>query len=126
GCAHTNYREGRQMGRLEGKAAIVLGAAARDNMGQHIARRFRDEGAQVTVAGRHAEELERFANEIGGFWTLCDITKKADNEALASFGKEKMGHVDIGVNSTGWGYLAPFLESKEEDIDKIMDLQFKG
>ena len=114
------------MGRLEGKAAIVLGAAARDNMGQHIAKRFRDEGAQVTVAGRHPDELKRFAEEIGGHWTTCDITKKAEVVALTQFAKDRMGHVDIGVNATGWGYLSPFLESKEEDIDKIMDLQFKG
>jgi len=114
------------VGRLNGKAAIVLGAAGRNNMAQHIARRFRDEGAQVTVAGRHDDELARFADEIGGHWTRCDITKKADVTALARFGVEKMGHVDIGVQATGWGYLAPFLESTEEDIDKIMDLQFKG
>lgn len=114
------------MGQLEGKAALVLGAAGRNNMGQAIARRFRAEGAQVTVAGRHAEELERFANEIGAAWTLCDITKKADVTAMAQFAKSKMGHVDVGVNASGWGYLSPFLESKEEDIDRIMDLQFKG
>ena len=30
------------------------------------------------------------------------------------------------MNSTGWGYLSPFLDSTEEDIDRIMDLQFKG
>ena len=114
------------MGRLEGKAAIVLGAAARDNMGQHIARRLRDEGAQVVVAGRHADELQRLAEEIGGHWTTCDITKKAEVAAMVDFARQKMGHVDTGVNATGWGYLAPFLDSKEEDIDKIMDLQFKG
>ena len=96
------------MGRLQGKAAIVLGAAGKDNIGQHIARRFAEEGAKVVVAGRKIEPLQRLADEIGGQATVCDIK------------------VDIGVNSTGWGYLSPFLESTEEDIDRIMDLQFKG
>ncbi len=114
------------MGRLEGKTAIILGAAARDNMGQHIARRFHDEGAAIVVAGRRLDELERFAKEIGGYAISCDITKKAEVEALAKFAKDKTGRVDIGVNATGWGYLSPFLESTEADIDKIMDLQFKG
>ena len=114
------------MGRLDGKAAIVLGAAGQDNMGQHIARRFRQEGAQVTIAGRKPEHMEAFAKEIGAHWTLCDITKKADVQAMTQFGMDRMGHVDIGVNATGWGYLSPFLDSTEEDIDKIMDLQFKG
>lgn len=60
------------MGRLAGKAAVVLGAAGRGNMGQVIARRFRDEGAHVTVAGRKMDELERFAAEIGGHALPCD------------------------------------------------------
>jgi NAD(P)-dependent dehydrogenase (short-subunit alcohol dehydrogenase family) len=113
-------------GRLTGKAAIVLGAAGRNNMGQAIARRFRDEGAQVTVAGRQGEELKRFAGEIDGHWATCDITSLPSVAALAAHAKAAMGHVDIGVNATGWGYLAPFLESTEADIDRIMDLQFKG
>ena len=45
------------MGRLNGKCAVVLGAAGRDNMGQVIARRFTAEGAKVLVAGRHLDEL---------------------------------------------------------------------
>lgn len=114
------------MGRLQGKAAIVLGAAGKDNIGQHIARRFTAEGAKVVVAGRRIEPLQRLADEIGGYATVCDITRKADNVALANFTREKLGKVDIGVNSTGWGYLSPFLDSTEEDIDRIMDLQFKG
>jgi NAD(P)-dependent dehydrogenase (short-subunit alcohol dehydrogenase family) len=114
------------MGRLQSKVAIVLGAAGKDNMGQHIARRFREEGADVVVAGRHEDELKRFADEIGGKYALCDITSKAEVFALADFTREQFGKVDIGVNATGWGYLADFQESAEEDIDKIMDLQFKG
>ena len=54
------------MGRLAGKVAYVLGAAGRGNMGQVIAQRFAEEGAIVAVGGRHAEELEWLAGEIGG------------------------------------------------------------
>ena len=36
------------------------------------------------------------------------------------------GKLDIGIQATGWGYLSPFLESTEEDLVKIMNLQFKG
>ena len=49
------------MNQLEGKGAIVIGAAARGNMPQVIARRFAQEGARVVVAGRKMEELGRFA-----------------------------------------------------------------
>ena len=93
------------MKRLNGKVAVVLGAAGRGNMGQHIARRFAAEGAQVVVAGRHQEELEACAAAIGGAAALCDITVKADLERIAAFAKGRFGGLDIAVNATGWGLL---------------------
>jgi len=114
------------MAKLNGKFAVVLGAAGRDNMAQHIAARFAREGARVIVAGRHRDELEHFARTIDGAACICDITVKADNDRLAAFAKERFGHVDIAVNATGWGYLSGFLETSEDDLVKIMNLQFKG
>jgi 2-hydroxycyclohexanecarboxyl-CoA dehydrogenase len=114
------------MGRLEGKSAIVIGAGNHGNMAQVIARRFADEGAQIVVAGRKMEELERFAAEIGGHAIHCDITDRASVFALAQSAKAKMGSVSIAVNSTGWGFLKPFLDNTDEELDSMMALQFKG
>ena len=113
-------------GRLHGKTAIVLGAAGRDNMGQAIARRFTEEGAKVAVAGRHKDELDRFAKEIGGRGLLCDITDRAQVFALTRDVKKAFGRVDIGLNATGWGLLEPFEQTTEESLSKMIDLQFKG
>ncbi len=105
------------MTRLAGKTAVVLGAAGRGNMAQVIAERFVEEGARVIVAGRHAEELERFAAEIGAGWTTYDITSKAECDALAAFADD----VQIAVNATGWGLLKPFLETKRlSDSERAM------
>jgi 2-hydroxycyclohexanecarboxyl-CoA dehydrogenase len=112
--------------RLEGKRAVVLGCGGRDNLGQAIARRFAAEGASVVVASRNDEELARFAKEIGAVHCLCDITSKADNEALAGFAREAIGGVDIAVQSAGWGLLKPFLETDEESLERITRLQFMG
>lgn len=114
------------MRRLEGKSAVVLGAAGADNMGQVIARRLTQEGARVLVAGRHRAELEALAAEIGGVATVCDITERAGSMALAQAAKTQLGGVDIAVNATGWGYLSPFLDMTEADLRKITDLQFVG
>jgi 2-hydroxycyclohexanecarboxyl-CoA dehydrogenase len=114
------------MGRLNGKAAIVIGAGNRANMAQVIARRFADEGAQIVVAGRKMDELERFASDTGGHAIHCDITDRASVFALAQGAKAKMGSVSIAVNSTGWGFLKPFLENTSEELDQMMALQFKG
>jgi 2-hydroxycyclohexanecarboxyl-CoA dehydrogenase len=112
--------------RLEGKVAIVLGAAAPGNMGQAIARRFAAEGAKLVVAGRHEAVLEALAAELGGSCRYCDITSKSDLGALAATAKQLFGRLDIAVNATGWGLLKPFLETSEEDLDRMTALQFKG
>ncbi|MBS0393174.1 MAG: SDR family oxidoreductase [Proteobacteria bacterium] len=114
------------MGRLDGKVAIVLGAAAAGNMGQAIARRFAAEGARVMVAGRHEAPLAALASELGGTHALCDITRKAELEALVAGARQQYGRVDIGVNCTGWGILAKLLETTEEQIDRAVALHFKG
>jgi len=114
------------MAKLMGKVAIVLGAAGRDNMGQHIAARLAQEGAKVVVAGRHMDELERFARTIDGSSCFCDITVRADIEQLAAFTKQKLGYIDIAVNATGWGLIKEFLETTEEELVAMMNLQFKG
>lgn len=114
------------MGQLEGKTAVVLGAASKDNIGQTIARLFASEGATVMVAGRHEDVLAELANEIGGHHVICDITSRAEVHALANRAKAEMGRVDAAINTTGWGLLANLLETTEEQLDQICALQFKG
>jgi NAD(P)-dependent dehydrogenase (short-subunit alcohol dehydrogenase family) len=114
------------MGRLQGKGAVILGAAGGGNMGQVIARRFVEEGAKVMVAGRKDDELARFAAEIGAEWAHCDITKRDEVFALASVAKERLGNVQIGVNATGWGLLKPFTDNTQEELEAMTALQFIG
>ncbi len=114
------------MGRLQGKGAVVMGAAGTGNMAQVIARRFTDEGAKVLVAGRKDDELARFAEEIGGEWAHCDLTDRDQVFALAETAKAKLGYVHIGVNATGWGLLKPFLENTREELEAMSALQFIG
>ncbi|WP_373490957.1 SDR family oxidoreductase [Parasphingorhabdus sp.] len=114
------------MGRLEGKRAVILGAAGQGNMGQVIAQRFRDEGADVLVAGRKEAELKRFAGELGGQYAICDLTQEADIKALAESARSQMGGVDIAINATGVGFLKPFLENTREELEMMSALQLVG
>jgi len=114
------------MARLDGKKAVILGAASKDNMGQATARLLASEGAEVLVAGRHEDVLSELAGEIAGHHAICDITKRADVQALAASAVEKLGRVDFAMNATGWGLLKNTLEVTEEELDQIVDLQFKG
>jgi NAD(P)-dependent dehydrogenase (short-subunit alcohol dehydrogenase family) len=114
------------MGQLEGKTAVVLGAASEGNMGQTIARLFAKEGAKVMVAGRKKAPLAALAAEIGGAYALCDISSHAEVNALADKAKTAFGRVDIAINTTGWALLKSLLETTQDDLDRIVDLQFKG
>ncbi len=118
-------REG-TMGRLEGKRAVIFGASMDGNIGQVMAGRFRDEGAQVLVASRNAAASAAFAESIGGYSAACDITRRDDVFALASHAKDALGGVDVAVNSTGLAMGGPFLEFGEDDLDTMIALQFKG
>ncbi len=103
------------MGKLDGKAALIIGAAGKDNMGQVIARRMADEGATVMVAGRHEDNLQALATEINGHYAVCDITIKNDIQAMAEKALSDMGRLDIAINATGWGLLKPFLIMKKKN-----------
>ncbi len=113
-------------GQLQGKTAVVLGAASKDNIGQTIARLFAREGAKVMVAGRNEGVLADLAAEIGGSYGLCDITSHSDVHALAARASSELGRIDAAINCTGWGLLSNLLETTEEQLDQICDLQFKG
>jgi NAD(P)-dependent dehydrogenase (short-subunit alcohol dehydrogenase family) len=114
------------MGQLEGKSAVILGAASSGNMGQVIARLFASEGAKVMVAGRKEEPLAQIAEEIGGTYALCDITSREQVHAMADKARGEYGRVDAAINCVGWGLLSNLLETSQEDLDAITDLQFKG
>lgn len=114
------------MGALDGKVAIVLGAAGDGNMGQVIARAFAREGATVVLGGRGRERMAALAAEIGGVAHDCDISSKDQVDAIVAFALETCGKVDIGLNATGWGLLRPFEDTSEADLDKILAIQFKG
>lgn len=114
------------MGALDGKVAIVMGAAGAGNMGQVIARRLAADGAKVVVAGRHEAPLAQLAAEIGGAHAVADVTRRADLAAMVETAIARFGRLDIAVNAAGAGVMKPFLETTEEEIDSMCALQFKG
>lgn len=114
------------MGRLDSKVALVLGAAGSGNMGQTIARRFRQEGADVVLAGRRREPLEAIATELSGLALTCDITERDQVFTMMGAARGWKGQLDIAVNATGWGLLKPFLQTTQEELHRITALQYEG
>ena len=70
-------------------------------MGLAVAKRLREEEANVVMFARRAELLEREAQRIGGVAVPGDVTRRDDLERLVETTVERFGGVDILVNNSG-------------------------
>ncbi|MBB4615006.1 SDR family NAD(P)-dependent oxidoreductase [Novosphingobium taihuense] len=111
---------------LAGKVAIVMGATREGNMGQAIARRFLDEGANVVVSGRSAAGLDAFASATGAMAIPADVSNREAVSALFQNVQERFGQVDIAVNAAATAQYGPFEEMTEAEIDEMLAIIFKG
>lgn len=89
------------MNRLDGKVAIITGAA--QGMGAAHARRFVAEGAKVVLSDVQEEAGEKLAAELGdnAVFVKHDVTSLDEWEALAARAVKEFGAIDILVNNAG-------------------------
>ncbi|OAN82190.1 3-oxoacyl-ACP reductase [Jannaschia sp. EhC01] len=111
--------------RLEGKTAIVTGAAS--GFGAGIARIFAREGATVMVADLNEAAAGAIADEIGGAAIRTDVSKGADVAAMAQAAMDQWGRIDIVVNNAGITHLpTPLEEVSEEEFDRVLAVNAKS
>ncbi len=111
------------MGRLEGKAAIVTGAAG--GIGFAIAEAFRREGAGV-IAADIAADIDRRA-PAGCVAMRCDVSRAADAEAAAALARERFGGLHVLVNNAA--AFAPYgtvVEIEESDWTRTLAVNLTG
>jgi NAD(P)-dependent dehydrogenase (short-subunit alcohol dehydrogenase family) len=87
------------MGRLEGKVAVITGAAS--GIGKATAKRFATEGASVVVADLSDEAGESLASEIGGLYVHADVTDATQVEAMYDAAIDRFGGLDVCFNNAG-------------------------
>lgn len=113
------------MGRLDGKVAIVTGAAS--GIGLAAAERFTDEGATVVMVDRGEDEVRRAA---GGRErrdpVRADITSSADLQALRDHVAAIHGQADILFANAGIAAFQKFGEVSEDVFDRIIAINLKG
>jgi 3-oxoacyl-[acyl-carrier protein] reductase len=85
--------------RLDGKIALVTGAAR--GLGAAIARRFRDEGAQVIANDLTLAGAEPTARGVGGTALAADVSDPAAVRALFEEVDRRFGRLDVLVNNAG-------------------------
>jgi 3alpha(or 20beta)-hydroxysteroid dehydrogenase len=87
------------MGRLDGKVAVVTGAAR--GSGEAIARRFVSEGARVVVADVLDELGKQTVEGLGegALYHHCDVSEERDWEDLMAYTVSQMGPLNTLVNN---------------------------
>jgi len=113
--------------KLEGKVAIVTGAAS--GFGRAIAERFALEGAKLVMADINGEGVSEVASGYGdnAIAVTCDVSQKADVDALVRAAAEAFGGVDIMVNNAGITHAnQPLLDVTEAEFDRIYSVNVKS
>jgi len=114
-------------GRLEGKTAIVTGAAS--GFGAGIARKFAAEGARVMVADINGDGARAITEEIGNgaLAQQVDVSNDGSVSAMAAAAIMNFSKVDILVNNAGVTHLpAPLDEISEADFDRVLSVNVKS
>lgn len=116
--------------KLEGKVAIVTGAAS--GMGKAIAELYAQEGAKVILADYNFEGAEAAANgiiESGGTAKALkvNVADLADVENMIDTAVKEYGTLDILVNNAGiMDGFEPVGDITDEKWDKVFDVNTKG
>lgn len=113
--------------RFAGKVAIVTGGTT--GIGRAIATQFVKSGGKIVIGSRKDVLYEEITNELGAencYCQKCDISVRADVDALIDAAYEKFGAFDIMFGNAGINLMKSFLDVTEEEHDKIMLNNYKG
>lgn len=113
---------------LEGQVAVVIGGTGNlcGTMGIALARA----GAEVVLVGRNPENaIEKLAaiDAFGGksWFHKADVSKRQEIDDLLTAVMLRSDKVDILVNGAGVGSSTPFLEITEDELTRLIDINFK-
>ena len=108
------------MGRLDGKVAIITGAA--QGMGAEHCRQFVREGAKVILTDIDVPRAEALAAELGANAVFCkqDVTSSAGWKTVVAEAEAKFGPVTVLVNNAGIvGSVSPCADLDEDEYLQI-------
>lgn len=94
--------------------ALVIGASSPGGLGEAVARRLRNDGIRVSIAGRNMSRLALLAEEIGAEAIPCDM----EQEDSISTALERCGPLDLLVNASGTADASPISKVTRERIER--------
>lgn len=114
------------MGRLDGKVALITGAAR--GQGEAEARRFVAEGARVVLADVLDEEGSKVAGSLGEAATYVhhDVSLEEDWSNAIATTVQRFGRLDVLVNNAGILHVAPVAEITLDDYMRVVRVNQVG
>jgi NAD(P)-dependent dehydrogenase (short-subunit alcohol dehydrogenase family) len=116
-------------GKLHNKVALISGGAT--GMGGAAARLFAAEGARVGIVDINAEAGNGVASEIKASgrqacFVEADVSKAAEVEKAVAEVAARLGAITVLFNHAGSIVIKPFLETTEEEWDRLTDINVKS
>ncbi|WP_085791026.1 L-iditol 2-dehydrogenase [Roseivivax jejudonensis] len=114
------------MMRLEGKTALITGAAR--GIGRAFAEAYVREGARVAIADIDIARAESTAAEIGGaaIAVALDVTDQESIDRAVDDTVARLGHIDILINNAALFTAAPIAEIDRADYVRTFDVNVAG
>ncbi len=112
---------------IEEKTAVITGGGS--GIGAAIATELARQGASVVVAGRNLEKLEAVCQQYPDriFAIAADVGNRDEATNLIKQATEKLGHIDILVNSAGTNVPNRMMHNLDPaDWDKMMQVNATG
>ncbi|MBL9143254.1 MAG: SDR family oxidoreductase [Verrucomicrobiaceae bacterium] len=114
---------------LSNKTAVITGAGS--GIGRAIALLFAKQGAKVEVLDYNTAQADEVVAEIqasGGIASAvaCDISSSASVKSAFESVRSRHARIDILVNNAGIAHIGTALTTKEEDLDRLYNVNVKG
>jgi Dehydrogenases with different specificities (related to short-chain alcohol dehydrogenases) len=114
------------MRRLDGKSALITGAAR--GIGRAFAEAYVREGARVAIADIDLARARQAADAIGpaAMAVELDVTRQDSIDAAVAAVEEAFGGIDILVNNAALFDLAPIVDITRESYERLFSVNVAG
>jgi 3-oxoacyl-[acyl-carrier protein] reductase len=109
---------------LKGASVLVTGGSS--GIGLAIAQTLADSGSRVAITGRDERRLTETAGAIGALAVRADVSNEEDVKRTYREVLQKFGHLDVLVNSAGFGLRRALVDMDRAGFDAVFQTNVTG